>query len=81
MFAIVCRLKKLQQAKKQRDKERKDLELMNRKHLANVRVKQRNQVHVQGLTTKMANEDVSGPILEVAAMVADAAVAGLCNRP
>lgn len=32
---------------------------MNRKHLANVRVKQRNQVHIQGLTTKMANEDVS----------------------
>lgn len=52
------RLKRLQQAKKQREKERKDLELMNRKHLANVRVKQRNQVHIQGLTTKMANEDV-----------------------
>ncbi|KAG0143697.1 hypothetical protein CROQUDRAFT_660872 [Cronartium quercuum f. sp. fusiforme G11] len=50
-------LKRLQQAKKQRDKERKDLELTNRKHLANVRVKQKNQVHVQGLTTKIANED------------------------
>lgn len=50
-------LKRLQQAKKQRDKERKDLELLNRKHLANVRVKQKNQVHVQGLTTKIANED------------------------
>jgi CCR4-NOT transcription complex subunit 4 len=49
----------LQQAKKQRDKERKDQELVNRKHLANVRVKQKNQVHVQGLTTKVANEDVS----------------------
>ncbi|EGG06078.1 uncharacterized protein MELLADRAFT_87505 [Melampsora larici-populina 98AG31] len=50
-------LKRLQQAKKQRDKDRKDLELVNRKHLANVRVKQKNQVHVQGLTTKIANED------------------------
>ncbi|PLW07124.1 hypothetical protein PCASD_24794, partial [Puccinia coronata f. sp. avenae] len=50
-------LKRLQQAKKQRDKERKDQELVNRKHLANVRVKQKNQVHVQGLTTKVANED------------------------
>jgi len=50
-------LKRLQQAKKQREKERKDQELVNRKHLANVRVKQKNQVHVQGLTTKVANED------------------------
>ncbi|MBW0520439.1 hypothetical protein O181_060154 [Austropuccinia psidii MF-1] len=50
-------LKRLQQAKKQREKERKDLELVNRKHLANVRVKQKNQVHVQGLTTKIANQD------------------------
>ncbi|KAA1117658.1 transcriptional repressor proteinral negative regulator of transcription subunit 4 [Puccinia graminis f. sp. tritici] len=54
-------LKRLQQAKKQREKERKDQELVNRKHLANVRVKQKNQVHVQGLTTKVANEDVSYP--------------------
>lgn len=58
-FLTLSRLKRLQQAKKQRDKDRKDLELVNRKHLANVRVKQKNQVHVQGLTTKIANEDVS----------------------
>ncbi|CAH7675026.1 hypothetical protein BY996DRAFT_4561987, partial [Phakopsora pachyrhizi] len=50
-------LKRFQQAKKQREKERKELESANRKHLANVRVKQKNQVHVQGLTTKIANED------------------------
>ena len=28
------------------------------KNMANIRVRQRAQVHVQGMTTKIANEDV-----------------------
>ncbi|KDE06108.1 hypothetical protein MVLG_03525 [Microbotryum lychnidis-dioicae p1A1 Lamole] len=49
-------LKRLQAAKKLRDKRRKDEEL-SVKNRANVRVRQRAQVHVQGMTTKIANED------------------------
>jgi len=52
------RLKRLQAAKKQRDRERKDAGSLSKRHAANVRVKQRAQVHIQGMTTKMANEDV-----------------------
>lgn len=52
-----CRLKRLQAAKKLRDKRRKD-EALTVKNLANVRVRQRAQVHIQGMTTKIANEDV-----------------------
>lgn len=53
-------LKRLQAAKKQREKEKKDAETNARRHAANVRVRQRAQVHIQGMTTKIANEDVSG---------------------
>lgn len=53
-------LKRLQAAKKQREKEKKDAETNARRHAANVRVRQRAQVHIQGMTTKIANEDV-GP--------------------
>lgn len=53
------RLKRLQAAKKQREKEKKDADVMSKRHAANVRVKQRAQVHIQGMTTKIANEDVS----------------------
>lgn len=52
-------LKRLQAAKKQREKEKKDAETNARRHAANVRVRQRAQVHIQGMTTKIANEDVS----------------------
>ncbi|GAA94926.1 uncharacterized protein L969DRAFT_89885 [Mixia osmundae IAM 14324] len=50
-------LKRLQAAKRQKEKEKKELEITNRRHLSNVRVKQKNQVHITGLTTKYANED------------------------
>ena len=55
-------LKRLQAAKKQREKEKKDAETNARRHAANVRVRQRAQVHIQGMTTKIANEDVSTKI-------------------
>lgn len=53
------RIKRLTQAKKQKEKEKKELENMNRKHLANMRVVQKNLVYVVGLSSKLAKEEVS----------------------
>lgn len=58
MLTPCDRLKRLQAAKKLRDKRRKD-DALTVKNMANVRVRQRAQVHIQGMTTKIANEDVS----------------------
>ena len=44
--------------KKQRERERKELESLNRRHLANVRVVQRNVVYVVGLASRFAKEEV-----------------------
>jgi CCR4-NOT transcription complex subunit 4 len=45
--------------KRKRDKERKELEALNRRHLANVRIVQRNLVYVTGLGSRFAKEEVS----------------------
>jgi CCR4-NOT transcription complex subunit 4 len=50
--------KRLTQQKKQRDRERKELETLGRKHLANVRVVQRNVVYVVGIGPRFAKEEV-----------------------
>ncbi|KIM49250.1 hypothetical protein M413DRAFT_59067 [Hebeloma cylindrosporum] len=50
--------KRLTQQKKQRDRERKDLEALGRKHLANVRVVQRNVVYVVGIGPRFAKEEL-----------------------
>ena len=51
--------KRLVQQKKQRERERKELDNMGRRHLANYRVVQRNVVYVVGIGPKFAKEDVS----------------------
>jgi len=51
-------IKRLTQAKKQKERERKELEQMNRKHLANMRVVQKNLVYVVGLNSKLAKEEL-----------------------
>ncbi|UZJ55248.1 hypothetical protein CBS101457_004568 [Exobasidium rhododendri] len=51
-------IKRLAQAKKQKEREKKDLEQMNRKHLANMRVVQKNLVYVVGLDPKLAKEEL-----------------------
>lgn len=43
--------------RKKREKERKEVELSNRKHLANIRVVQKNLAYVNGLSPKVANEE------------------------
>jgi CCR4-NOT transcription complex subunit 4 len=48
----------LAQQKKQRERERKDLDALGRRHLANVRVVQRNVVYVVGIGPRFAKEEV-----------------------
>jgi len=55
---IVASHKRLTQQKKQRDRERKDLEALGRRHLANVRVVQRNVVYIVGIGPRFAKEEV-----------------------
>ncbi|PPQ79577.1 hypothetical protein CVT26_015324 [Gymnopilus dilepis] len=50
--------KRLTQQKKQRDRERKELEALGRRHLANVRVVQRNVVFVVGIGPRFAKEEL-----------------------
>lgn len=46
------------QQKKQRERERKELDALGRRHLANVRVVQRNVVYVIGIGPRFAKEEV-----------------------
>jgi hypothetical protein len=50
--------KRLTQQKKQRERERKELDALGRRPLANVRVVQRNVVYVVGIGPKFAKEEV-----------------------
>ncbi|KAI0047020.1 hypothetical protein FA95DRAFT_1493130 [Auriscalpium vulgare] len=50
--------KRLAQQKKQRERERKDLETLGRRHLANLRVVQRNVVYVVGIGPRFAKEEL-----------------------
>jgi len=47
------------QQKKQRERERKDLDTLGRRHLANVRVVQRNVVYIVNMNPRFAKEEVS----------------------
>jgi CCR4-NOT transcription complex subunit 4 len=51
--------KRLTQQKKQRERERKELDSLGRRQLANVRVVQRNVVYVVGIGPRFAKEEVS----------------------
>jgi hypothetical protein len=50
--------KRLTQQKKQKERERKELDALGRRHLANVRVVQRNVVYVVGIGPRFAKEEV-----------------------
>ena len=52
--------KRLTQQKKQRERERKELDALGRRQLANVRVVQRNVVYVMGMGPRFAKEEVRG---------------------
>jgi hypothetical protein len=53
--------KRLTQQKKQRERERKELDALGRRQLANVRVVQRNVVYVVGIGPQFAKEEVCPP--------------------
>lgn len=50
--------KRLTQQKKQRERERKDLDSLGRRHLANVRVVQRNVVYIVNMNPRFAKEEL-----------------------
>ena len=54
--------KRLTQQKKQRERERKDLETLGRRHLTNVRVVQRNVVYIVNMNPRFAKEEVGQSI-------------------
>ncbi|CAG8543888.1 5882_t:CDS:10 [Ambispora gerdemannii] len=51
-------LARIKNEKKQKEREKKEVEAMNRKHLSNMRVVQKNLVYVIGLSPKTATEEV-----------------------
>ena len=55
--------RRLTQQKKQRERERKDLDALGRRHLANVRVVQRNVVYVVGIGPRFAKEEVRDQVI------------------
>lgn len=52
------RLAMIKNEKKAKEREKKEMEAMNRKHLANMRVVQKSLVYVIGLPPKLANDEV-----------------------
>jgi len=48
---------RLTQAKKNKEREKKEMEATNRKHLANMRVVQKNLVYIVGLSPRLAREE------------------------
>ena len=55
---IIYSQRRLAHQKKQRERERKDLDALGRRNLANVRVVQRNVVYVVGIGPRFAKEEV-----------------------
>jgi hypothetical protein len=51
-------IKRLNQQKKNKERERKELDALNRRNLTNVRVVQRNVVYVTGIGPRFAREEV-----------------------
>ena len=58
LFLIAFSSKRVQQQKKRKEKERKDLETLGRKSYLDVRIVQRNVVYVVGLGPRYAKEEV-----------------------
>ncbi|KZO95169.1 hypothetical protein CALVIDRAFT_555866 [Calocera viscosa TUFC12733] len=50
--------KRLAQKKRQKEKERRDLDTLGRRHLTNVRIVQRNMIYVTGIGQRFAKEEL-----------------------
>lgn len=53
------RIQRIRKEKKEKERQQKDMETANRRHLANMRVVQKNLVYIIGLHPKLATEEVS----------------------
>lgn len=62
-FSLLSQISALKAEKRQRDQQRKQKISENRKHLANVRVVQKNLVFVVGLPPRLADAEVSSSTL------------------
>lgn len=58
LTVFFCSHKRLTQQKKRRERERKDLDTLGRRHLTNVRVVQRNIVYIVNMNPRFAKEEV-----------------------
>jgi hypothetical protein len=56
---FVIRIQRIRREKKEKERQQKDMETANRRHLANMRVVQKNLVYIIGLHPKLATEEVS----------------------
>lgn len=52
------RIQRIRREKKEKERQQKDMEVANRRHLASMRVVQKNLVYIIGLHPKLATEEV-----------------------
>jgi hypothetical protein len=63
LYSFAFSSKRVQQQKRRKEKERKDLETLGRKSYLDVRIVQRNVVYVVGLGPRYAKEEVTSMVL------------------
>jgi hypothetical protein len=55
---LFYRIQRIRREKKEKERQQKDMEVANRRHLASMRVVQKNLVYIIGLHPKLATEEV-----------------------
>ena len=56
------RLSRIRKEKREKERQQKDMESANRRHLSSMRVVQKNLVYIIGLHPRLATEEVSIPL-------------------
>lgn len=56
-YSRICRISRIKREKKEKERQQRDMDLANRRHLANMRVVQKNLVYIIGLHPKLATEE------------------------
>lgn len=74
-------MSRIKNVKKKKERERKEMDLMHRKQLSNVRVVQKNLVYVLGLPARLAVEEVMILMLKVKSLVRQAVLKHSDNLP
>lgn len=57
IFTSLYRIARIKREKKEKERQQRDMDLANRRHLANMRVVQKNLVYIIGLHPKLATEE------------------------